>query len=221
MGRVRVGFDIGGAIVYVHEFLNANVLAVPYMKTANLPIRWEITGGTAASMLATCSSVSSEGGSDRFLSYQFAYNRAVVTAGNGTQTYAFSIRPKATFNSITNRTLIRPISVDCMVTGDRPVEVEVYYGTTVGGTPSWGDMNTTYSGLQVDTAGTVTGGVKIDQFWVTATAQSKSSVNRSFSARYPLTLDIAGTGYNNMTVFVTAIGGTSTCYPGITWEEVR
>ena len=38
MGRVRCGFDVAGVIYYAHEFLNANVLAVPYMQTASLPI---------------------------------------------------------------------------------------------------------------------------------------------------------------------------------------
>jgi len=37
-GRVRAGFDIGGQIVYAHEFDNANVLSTVYMSTACLPI---------------------------------------------------------------------------------------------------------------------------------------------------------------------------------------
>lgn len=219
-GRVRVGFDVNGRIYMVHQFLNAFNLSTVYMRTANLPIRWSISGGTAASCLATCASVQSEGGSGNFLSYQFAYNRAVVTAANGTATYAFSIRPAPTYNSITNRSRIVPTTFNCLVTGNYPVLVEVYYGTAVGGSPSWAAMNA-YSALQVDTAGTPSGGVKVSSFWVAASAQSKESAARSFSARYPLTLDVAGTGYNMMTVYVTAIGGTSTCYPGMIWEEVR
>lgn len=221
MGRVRVGFDIGGQIVYVHEFLNANVLTTVYMKRASLPVRFEISGDAAASMLATCTSVSSEGGQDRFLGYEFAYDRASVTAASGAQTYAFSIRPKSTFNSITNRMLIVPLEWQCLVTGNSSVLVEVYYGTTVGGSPSWADMNATYSGLQVDTAGTPSGGLKAHSFSVAATAANKSTAGSFFSARYPLTLDIAGTGYNHYTVYVTGIGGDSACRPGLRWEEIR
>lgn len=223
MGRVRCSFDIDGRIYPVHEFDNANNLTTVYMKTANLPVRWEIAGNGVATMQATCASVQSEGGADKFLSYQFAYNRAVVTAGNGTPAYAFSVRPKATFNSITNRSQLRPISFDCLVTGNYPVRLDVYYGTTVA-TPTWGDMDATYSAMQVDTAGTPSGGVKVMSFWAsstTAASAGKAAVEKNFLARYPLTLDVAGTGYNNMTVYVTAIGGTSTCYPGMIWEEVR
>lgn len=221
MGRVRMGFDIDGTIKYAHEFLNANVLDVPYMQTGNLPIRWEAAGNGVSTMYATCCSVNSEGGADKFFGYQFAYNRASVTAGNGTQAYAFSVRPKATFNSITNRMWIRPLAFDCMVTGNSPVLVEIYYGGAVAGTPSWGDLNATYSGLQVDTAGTPSGGVLVSSFFVASSTQSKGDASKNFSARYPLTLDIAGTGYNHITVYVTGQGATSACRPGLSWEEVR
>lgn len=223
MGRVRIGFDIGGEIWYVHEFRHANVLAVPYIRTANLPVRWSVTGTAATTMLATCCAVISEGGADRYLAYQFAYNRAVITANNGTATYAFSIRPKATFNALVNRSLIRPAAFDCMVTGNYPVLVEVYHGTAIGGAPSWTNMNAS-SGLQVDLGGTPSGGTKVLSFWAASTTSgsvSRAAVEKLYTARYPLTLDIAGTGYTNLTVYVTAIGGTSTCYPGLAWEEVR
>jgi hypothetical protein len=66
IGRVRIGFDVGGSIIYVHEFNHANLQTDVYMRTPTLPIRYEIanTGVTASSssMLEICSSVSSEGG---------------------------------------------------------------------------------------------------------------------------------------------------------------
>lgn len=221
MGRVRVGFDIGGQIFYAHEFLCANVLSVPFIKTPNLPVRWESVGNGVSTMYATCASVQSEGGQDRYFSYGFGYHRASVTAGSGSQTYAFSVRPKATFNSITNRMLIRPTLFDCLVTGNNPVLVEIYYGTAVGGAPSWTDMQATYSALQVDTAGTPSGGFLVNSFPVNATATGALSATHVFTSRYPLALDIAGTGYNHFTVYVTGVGGASACTPGMTWEEVR
>jgi hypothetical protein len=39
VGRVCFGFDIGGAIIYCHEFNNANIQVHPYIATANLPVR--------------------------------------------------------------------------------------------------------------------------------------------------------------------------------------
>jgi hypothetical protein len=66
IGRVRIGFDVGGNIVYAHEFNHANLQTDVYMRTPTLPVRYEIanTGVTASSssMLEICSSVASEGG---------------------------------------------------------------------------------------------------------------------------------------------------------------
>jgi hypothetical protein len=67
VGRVRLGFNIGGVTYYCHQVFNANVLAVPYMQTPNLPLRFELTSaGTGpantASLLHICTSVQSEGG---------------------------------------------------------------------------------------------------------------------------------------------------------------
>lgn len=223
LGRIRVGFDIGGLVVYCHEFLWANTAAATtvYMKNASLPVRYEITGGTVATLRAICCSVQSEGGADKFFGYTFDYDRGVVNAANGSQTYAFSLRPKATFNSITNRMNLQIDSFELAVTGNSPVLLEVYYNTTVGGAPTWTDVDATYSAMQYDTTGTPSGGVKVYSFTVPSSAQAKGGVSRDFVGRYPLFLDIAGTGYTNLTVYVTGLGGASNCYPCGHWTEIR
>ncbi len=66
-GRVRFGFYSAGLIVYVHEFLRENVLAVPYMSTPNLPLRQEISSDASSpvsSLVHTCVSVMAEGGAE-------------------------------------------------------------------------------------------------------------------------------------------------------------
>jgi hypothetical protein len=223
MGRVRVGFDIDGEMVVAHEFLNANALSVPFMKTGSLPVRWEISGDAAADMMATCATVQSEGGGEQHFGSQFSYTRpANVTAASGAQTHAFSLRPKATFNSITNRIPIRFLEFFNLAVGTNPVLVEVYYDTTVGGTPSWADVDATYSAMQVDTAGTPSGGVKVLSFFTGTQAGTGASVQvHDFLTRHPLVLSMDGTGFTNMTVYVTGIGGTSATRPGVIWEELR
>jgi len=66
VGTVRCGFVIDGQFIVCHKFHNANTLDKVYMKTAILPVRYEITAtGTlsgAANMKQICSSVISEGG---------------------------------------------------------------------------------------------------------------------------------------------------------------
>jgi len=66
VGTVRCGFVIDGQFIVCHKFHNANSLDKVYMKTAILPVRYEITAtgalSSAANMKQICSSVISEGG---------------------------------------------------------------------------------------------------------------------------------------------------------------
>lgn len=91
VGRVRCGFVIDGKIVYVHEFLHSNRETDVYMSTPNLPIRYEIendgTGG-AATLDHICSSVMSEGGSQKNGVLRH-YNSPRLTALNNGTKYVF------------------------------------------------------------------------------------------------------------------------------------
>jgi hypothetical protein len=67
VGRIRFGFYIYGIIYYCHQITNVNTLTAPYMRTPNLPVRYEIRGNNASqtdtvSMRQICSTVISEGG---------------------------------------------------------------------------------------------------------------------------------------------------------------
>jgi hypothetical protein len=64
-GSATLGFVIAGKFVPAHRFDNANLAAVVYMRTPNLPLRYEVssTGGNS-SVEAICCSVQSEGGQD-------------------------------------------------------------------------------------------------------------------------------------------------------------
>lgn len=66
VGRVRFGFVIDGKPIYVHEFKHANIIDTVYMRTATLPIRYEIENlaatGSQSNFEEICSSVASEGG---------------------------------------------------------------------------------------------------------------------------------------------------------------
>lgn len=65
VGRVRMAYSHGADVIYFYEEVFANNLAVVYMSTPNLPLRYwvENDGSGITSSLATiCSSVQSEGG---------------------------------------------------------------------------------------------------------------------------------------------------------------
>ena len=59
VGRVRIGFDIGGQVVYAHEFQHANLASFPYIQSANLPVRCGMTCSalSTTSMEFICSAV--------------------------------------------------------------------------------------------------------------------------------------------------------------------
>ena len=61
VGRIRIGFDINGMIVYAHEFNHANLIAYPYIQTANLPVR---CGMTSTATVSTTNSNNFTVGSD-------------------------------------------------------------------------------------------------------------------------------------------------------------
>ena len=183
VGRVRVGFDVNGVLYYAHEFNNANNLAVVYMKTANLPIRYETenvggvvsrgigyydddngiffqqTAGTLTTMKGICTAINSEGGVEIEHGYPFCADVGAtpIIAGNGTPTHIISIRPKDTFNGLVNRGRILPTAYE-----------------------TYGQANPANWGLRYN--GTITGGA-----WVSA--DPDSIVEYNITAAYT-----AGTG---------------------------
>lgn len=228
MGRVRIGFDIDGQVVYVHEFLNSNVLAVPYMQTLTLPVQMLVTATSTADTKTAyfkCASVSSEGGFADDIGYNFSTPEQTVTAGSGARTHILSLRPATTFNSIANRIRVRLDSIEIFVTGSNPVLWELCIGSTFSAAPTYAAVNATYSGTQYSSAvGTLSGaGVTIASGYIGSTATAKSPVSAKISNKYPITLDRAGAVRANgtLSLLVTGIGGTSATRAMFNFTEIR
>lgn len=227
VGRVRVGFDIGGVVVYAHEFLNANSVTDVYMQSATLPIRYELSTGASATadMKPICAAVVSEGGQDDALGYSFA-TEFTGTAGNGTRVHLGSIRPFLTFNSVGTRFLIRLTQLATIVTGNNPVLFEIVYGATFSAGPTWpGTAFSAYSGAEVSSAaGTIATSPIVGASWYNGTANSASTgIARDLQEFYPLALTAAGANYafGTASIYATGIGGTSACRASLQWKEVR
>jgi hypothetical protein len=228
MGRVRIGFDIGGIIVYAHEFLNANVIAVPYIQTLHLPIQMLITATSTAGTKTSyfkCASVSSEGGLEEDFAYEFSTPEMTVTAGSGTATHLLSIRPATTFNSLTNRAPIKIRAVDIIVTGTNPVFYQLSIGATWSGAPTWAAVDAAYSAVEYTSAvGTLSGvGTVITSGYVASTGTTRGAASRNMVMRYPITLSRAGAVRANgtMSLIVTGLTGTSATRAAISFSEVR
>jgi hypothetical protein len=128
VGRVVMGFDINGRLWPAHQFLHANVLALPYTQTFNLPVRYELRNTGVAESKAragyfdqangfflettravaggtinfVCCSVQSEG-ADEARGFPQSQNPGIASITVTTRRPVFSIRPSATFSGLTNR----------------------------------------------------------------------------------------------------------------------
>lgn len=225
VGRVRVGFDIDGRIIYCHEFLHANEVTQPYIQSANLPIVCGMvcTGTVSTTMNFVCSAVASEGGQEITSSFDFTQD-ATVVAGNNTNTHLLSIRPKLLFNGITNRVRFGFISLNIVVIGARPVQWYLVLGQALTA-PSFADVNDVYSAAEYDRTGTLNGAaaIVVQSGFVAATQQSRGEASSNINSRFPITLSAAG-GHRDLgtlTLIVKGLGGTSELYGCINWLEIR
>lgn len=114
LGRIRFGFVVNGQLYYCHQVLNANNIALPYMATASLPIRYELENlGTTSSsntFMQICCAVISEGSNDSStVQQQCAFTPLTGrTISSNNRTPLLTIEPKLTFNSVLNRGQIIP-----------------------------------------------------------------------------------------------------------------
>lgn len=223
VGRVRLAWDIDGVAVPFHQFLFANTGTGVYMTTANLPVRYEITAtGTIATthdLLAICATVQSEGGFEP----EFGYPRAagsVTAIAVTTRRNVLSIRPKATFNSIVNRSSINFESV-ILTASTNSAYCELIYNPTLGGIPAWISAGTN-STVEYDVRGTtITGGdVLAGWFVVSGTGANQSLGGKDLTQRLPLTLDQAGATPLVLTVACTSFTGTSNVTTTMNWREL-
>lgn len=162
VGRVRMGFNIDGTSVPVHEFLHANNTEGVYMQTPTLPIRYEIENtGTAASATTLeqiCGMVASEGGkllpgAEFSVGHTWAQERAVTT-----RTPILAIRLKNEFpTGQPNRKQARFLDFEVFArTNDALVEL-VHVHDPSGVTATWTSVDDT-SGVEFSTDISVVGG---------------------------------------------------------------
>lgn len=226
VGRIRCGFDVNGILYYCHEFKHANLQEVAYMQTANLPVRagMTCTGTVSTTMRFICASVTSEGGETDVGGYNFAVE-GKGTAASGARAHILSVRPLTTFNSIANRSKFVLESVEIMVTGNFPIEWELVLGQAISGTTTFNPVNSTYSGMEFNTVGAISGSptLVIAGGYVASTGTNKASTGRTISNKYPVTLDAAGAirSLGTLSIIVTGIGGASACRAVLNWREIR
>jgi len=227
VGEVRLGFDIDGDIIWCHEFKHANVETTPYIQTANLPVRvgMESLGATLTDddMLFVCSCVLSRGGQERIAGFDFSV-KGQVTAASGARTHLLSVRPKTTFNSITNRVEFVLEDISLLNTGTNPIYWELCLGQALTAA-SYSDSNSNYSSFEYAEAETLSGSPEVvfASGFTGAANNTEVAINQAITNRYPISLDASGSprDLGTLTLLVTGLGGTSACQGQIHWKELR
>jgi hypothetical protein len=150
-----------GNFIVAHRILYANTAAVPSLTNPTLKLLWEVinTAGSSVTLQAASCGLYIEG-EQQYLGprYGLDNNKAAVT----TLINIITLRCRSTINGITNLSQIRlrNISFAAADNGYGVSTLQVLLNPTVGGTPSFTQVDATNSITEYDTAGTtITGGI--------------------------------------------------------------
>ncbi len=223
VGRVVCGFDVNGVLYPAHQFINSNVITVPYTQTFNLPVRMELrnTGTSAGATLQFgCASVQSEGGEEP-RGFARSASSGITTTGVTTRRPIISVRPKATYNGVTNRAHIEELEYALRATtNDAYIEV-VIGGTLTGAVWTSASAN---SCTEFDvTATAIAGGEMSATGYATTGAGAVFVLSGSTSRlRIPLVLsqiDALAATQLPISIVATSFAGTSNIASALNWHE--
>lgn len=161
IGRVRFGIEIAGQIVYVHQDLHANVIAIPWASTPNLPLRYQIittTSSGVCSLRVICATVVVEGGTDNvgLVHHVGTAGAEVISAAENTLYALVGLRLKSTHLGATITILQTLIQIQ---TASEFIEWLLLFNPTVAGTFIYSNQaNSAVQRALGAAANTVTGG---------------------------------------------------------------
>jgi len=229
MGIVTLGVWGPNGKVPIHQFKNPNANTAVYMRTANLPVRWEIVNLAAQSsttdFIVTCASVVSSGGSLP-PGYEFVFSSGVVTTGSADPLHLITYRLASTFKGLTNRTLVLPEAFNFQYQNN-DAKFMVYYhrGTVTGG--AWvavtGNSAVEYN-VTPSAVSPSPGSKIVDQSYIGAsTPQTRGpqDVRSSFSD-LAMSLSADGTSSDYITLYAQRLTSTDVdVVGGMQWNEIR
>lgn len=233
-GKVRYGFDFGGHVTYCHQIEWANTDAFPFMRTANLPFRAEIENVDAAdsetSFDFNCVAINSGGGSEPLALLRSTSNNVAsdgVTPMRNVSTGSqplpmLSIRPRTSFNGLTNRGQVRPMSFE-VASQDAPVAYAVVLNGSLTGA-SFSDVDTVDSVVEADVSATaISGGMVVASGYLGAGAGIQAmETTKADLENIILSNNIAGDDTETITLVISLTNGVpSNCAGAFSWGELR
>lgn len=225
VGSVRVGFVVNGKFIHCHTWNHANIIDIPYMTTACLPLRCEIqnTADTSntSNLRVICATVISEGG------YQLTGRPR--TAGQGPNT-AYTMATAGTYYPVVAIRLkseradaiVVPKNINLLAkTGNGTTQKwAIVSGANVAG-GTWVDAGSD-SAVQYNITGTgMTGGTYLRSGFVYQAQQGSAPASLK-DGDFLFQLE-RNNFTNSNTTFVLAVtpgGNGDTCVGSIDWEEI-
>ena len=207
----------------VHEIKNANLHAAPYMKTATLPLSWEVSNtaaSTASSYTFVCAKVAIEGGEDQPQTTFGAYNSSDIAVGT-TDRPLLSMRPTQLLNAIENRAVLVPHVANINTDGARAAFRIVMDGALTGAT--WNPVATD-SAAEFDTASTaISGGDTLFRGFLPNTTDARTVDISGFFSEFGRVMRrfAFGSGANILTITGQNLkAGTTQMSASVAWHEV-
>lgn len=210
VGSVRTGFVINGKFIVCHTFNHANILALVYMTTAILPIRYEIenTGATDGSrtMKQICSTVISEGGYEKKVILQTARTATAATVST-TLVPLLSLRLDS--SRLDSVVIADGYNVLPLSSSSTTFEIQLVKNATLTG-PSW--TQTSSDNVEFDVSATaITGGAVVDDIYVVESNLVSSFVanNREYNFAMQFGRTMAGVS-DTYTIVARTLSGSQT-----------
>lgn len=145
----------------MHRVCYPNRNIVPSVYNPSFPINAKVENTTNnTNIILSTPSLAAfvQGKSTNSYIYEGVDNAKTIT----TEVNVLTIKNNTTHQSITNRSIVFPQEISVLSDGTKPAVFRVYLNTTLGGTPSYTDIDADVSTVSYDTAGTtVTGGTQI------------------------------------------------------------
>jgi hypothetical protein len=226
VGSVRCGLVIDGQFCLMHTFSHSNIIDATYMRTATLPVRYEIVNSTASvasSMRAIACSVQSENGLERIYGFNACATNGATPVSVTTRRQVLGVRPAALFNSIANRAQY-DFNQLCIRCATNDALIELVYNPASVTSASFAAVNGAYSAMELDVTGAaLTGGTVLLAFPVAAGSVLQWSPVGEFSlmGKIPLSLDVDGSNPTVLSVVATAFTGTASVSATLNWTEYR
>jgi len=213
-----------GELLAIHKIYHSGLIEGTYMRTANLPIRYELstdeTFSGSFSAQQICSAVTSEASGDEDTSnYTHSVFSGIASTSVATRRAVLAIRPKALFNTLEGRASITFRDVDLFVASANTFW-EVVYNPTYSTVPTWTSVGDYSSVEYSNDVAAFTGGITILSGFIAAGGATRSTLSRAVNTNYPLGLDIDGADPTSIAIVCTPLTGTAAVNASMSWEEI-